>query len=667
MGRLAYLQIYRGQEYSQRAEAQRMRPQTVDARRGLILDRNHKILAVSIGADAVYALTESVRDVPGTAQQLAPYLSLSAEHIVKLLQSREKGSVWLARGLDPETAEAIRGLKLPGIFLVKRPQRFYPQGTLAAHVLGIAGSDNQGLEGIEYYYDAILKGIPGQLTAERDASQRSIPGGALESVPAEAGKDVILTLDSVIQYNAETVLQAAVLSSKSDRGLVLMMDPRTGEIIANAIFPTFDPNDYQKVPLEQRRNVAITDQYEPGSTFKFVTAAASLDLSLTNNARTFESGLYWEIGGGRVRNSDGRASGNITFLEAVERSDNIVFAKLAAEMGAQRFYPYIRSFGFGQRLGVDFPGEASGTVAKPDGSASMTLQWANTGFGQGIAVTPLQLLTAVCSIANGGQAMQPHFVKELRDSQGKLIQEMKPEPLAQSPVSVETAARVSELLRSVVVNGNGNRADIPGYYVAGKTGTAEVPRDGSYGDERIASFIGFAPVDDPQLAALVILYNPKVQGAYGGVLVAPVFKEIMEESLKYLGVKKRSVQNNPSAMAVVPNVTNFSRSEAQAKLAQEILNWVAEGDGDRVVEQVPAPGTRVPVQTTVRLFFYDEETDKNVVVPSVLGLSMRDASAKLSEVGLRIRVVGTGLAYEQSPASGTKVLPGGVVEVRFKL
>ncbi len=299
MGRLAYLQIYRGREYSQRAEAQRMRPpQTVDARRGLILDRNHKILAVSIGADAVYALTESVRDVPETARQLAPYLSLSTDQIITLLQSRSTGSVWLGRGLDPPAAEAIRALSLPGIFLVKRPQRFYPQGTLAAHVLGIAGSDNQGLEGIEYYYDAILRGIPGRLTAERDASQRSIPGGTLQSIPAQAGQDVILTLDSVIQYNAELVLQDAVLSSKSDRGLVLIMDPRTGEIIANAIFPTFDPNDYQKVPLEQRRNVAITDQYEPGSTFKFVTAAASLDLNLTHNARTFESGLYWEIGGG---------------------------------------------------------------------------------------------------------------------------------------------------------------------------------------------------------------------------------------------------------------------------------------------------------------------------------------------------------------------------------
>ncbi len=615
----------------------------------------------------MYALTESVRDVPETARQLAPYLSLSTDQIITLLQSRSTGSVWLGRGLDPPAAEAIRALSLPGIFLVKRPQRFYPQGTLAAHVLGIAGSDNQGLEGIEYYYDAILRGIPGRLTAERDASQRSIPGGTLQSIPAQAGQDVILTLDSVIQYNAELVLQDAVLSSKSDRGLVLIMDPRTGEIIANAIFPTFDPNDYQKVPLEQRRNVAITDQYEPGSTFKFVTAAASLDLNLTHNARTFESGLYWEIGGGRIRNSDGRASGSITFLEAMERSDNIVFAKLADEMGAQRFYPYIRNFGFGQRLGIDFPGEAIGTVAKPHESPSMALQWANMGFGQGIAVTPLQLLAAVSGIANGGRIMQPHFVKELRDSQGKLIQEIKPELLDLHPISEETAAKVSELLRSVVVNGNGNRADIPGYYVAGKTGTAEVPRDGVYSAERIASFIGFAPVDEPRLAALVVLYNPKVEGAYGGVLVAPVFREIMEESLEYLGVKKRAVQNNPSPLAVVPNVTNFSLAEAQAKLAQQTLNWAAEGDGDLVVEQTPAPGSRVPVQTTVRLFFYNEEMEKSVVVPSVLGLSMRDASLKLSEVGLRIKVVGTGLAYEQSPAAGTKVLPGGAVEVRFKL
>lgn len=664
-GRLVYLQLIRGEEYSQLAIAQRMRPQTIDPQRGNILDRNYKTLAMSIGADAVYALPDSIRDVEGTARQLAPYLSMSEANLVRLLQSKKTGSVWLARGLTPETTQAIKALGLSGIRIIKRPQRYYPQGPLAAHVLGIAGSDNQGLEGIEYYYESTLKGVPGQLSIERDASQRNIPGGESEFIPPQAGYDLILTIDSVIQYGAENHLREAVLSSKSDRGLILVMDPNSGEIFANAIFPTFDPNHYQEVTPDRRRNVTITDQYEPGSTFKFVTAAASLDLGLTNNSRTFNSGAYWEVGGGKVRNSDGRTNGNITFLEAVERSDNIVFAQLAVEMGAERFYPYIRGFGFGQRLGVDFPGEISGTVASPTRSGQL-LQWANTGFGQGIAVTPLQLLTAVSAIANGGMIMQPHFVKEIRDSQGKLVQEVEPQILGRA-VSEATAAKVSELLRSVVVNGNGNRADLPGYYVAGKTGTAEVPKGGSYGEERIASFIGFAPVDDPALAILVVLYNPKVASAYGGVLAAPVFNKVMEESLEYLGIKRRQVDQVRSPLVIVPNVSNFSKTEAQARLAQANLRWDFEREGSLVADQMPSPGARVPAQTTVHLFFYDPETQEEVLVPSVLGLSMRDASMKLAEAGLRIRIDGSGIAYSQSPRAGTKLPKGAAVEVNFRL
>ncbi|MGB4430976.1 MAG: penicillin-binding transpeptidase domain-containing protein [Limnochordia bacterium] len=661
--RLAYLQIYRGEELALRATAQRMRPQTIDAQRGRILDRNYKTLAVSVGADAVYALPESIRDVVGTARQLAPYLSVSEEELRKLLSSKST-SVWLARGLTVETAEAIRKLGLPGIRIVQRPQRYYPQGSLAAHVVGIAGTDNQGLEGIEYFYEEILRGRPGQQATERDAAQRSIPGGETQFVPPEPGHDVVLTIDAVIQYIAETRIQQAVISSKSERGLVLAMNPKTGEILANAIYPTFDPNYYQEVSAERRRNVAVTDQYEPGSTFKFVTAAAALDLGITDYNRTFESGVAWEVGGGKVRNLNGQSFGSLTFREAIERSDNITFAKLSVEMGPQSFHRYIQSFGFGRRLGVDFPGEIAGTVLSPNRTGA-TLQWANTGFGQGIAVTPLQLLSAVSAVANGGSLMKPYFVKEILDAHGKLVQKSQPEVL-DTPVDTETARAVSELLRSVVANGNGNRADIPGYHVAGKTGTAEVPEGGAYGNDIIASFVGFAPVDDPALAILVVLYKPKVESAYGGVLAAPVFKEIMEESLEYLGIKRREEVRRRSSLTSVPNVINLSRQEAQARLAQDGLFWTMEGEGTLVTDQTPRPGVQVPAQTTVHLYF-DLGEPEDVEVPSVLGLSMFDASAKLSAAGLRVRVVGSGVAAQQSPGAGARVPKGSLVEVRFEL
>lgn len=661
--RLAYLQIYRGEELALRATAQRMRPQTIDAQRGRILDRNYKTLAVSVGADAVYALPESIRDVVGTARQLAPYLSVSEEELRKLLSSKST-SVWLARGLTVETAEAIRKLGLPGIRIVQRPQRYYPQGSLAAHVVGIAGTDNQGLEGIEYFYEEILRGRPGQQATERDAAQRSIPGGETQFVPPEPGHDVVLTIDTVIQYIAETRIQQAVISSKSERGLVLAMNPKTGEILANAIYPTFDPNYYQEVSAERRRNVAVTDQYEPGSTLKFVTAAAALDLGITDYNRTFESGVAWEVGGGKVRNLNGQSFGSLTFREAIERSDNITFAKLSVEMGPQSFHRYIQSFGFGRRLGVDFPGEIAGTVLSPNRTGA-TLQWANTGFGQGIAVTPLQLLSAMSAVANGGSLMKPYFVKEILDAHGKLVQKSQPEVL-DTPVDTETARAVSELLRSVVANGNGNRADIPGYHVAGKTGTAEVPEGGAYGNDIIASFVGFAPVDDPALAILVVLYKPKVESAYGGVLAAPVFKEIMEESLEYLGIKRREEVRRRSSLTSVPNVINLSRQEAQARLAQDGLFWTMEGEGTLVTDQTPRPGVQVPAQTTVHLYF-DLGEPEDVEVPSVLGLSMFDASAKLSAAGLRVRVVGSGVAAQQSPGAGARVPKGSLVEVRFEL
>ncbi len=612
----------------------------------------------------MYALPDAVRDVEGTARQLAPFLPVSEEDLIRTLDSGSSTSVWLARGLSVEAAEAIRQLRMPGIRVVKRPQRYYPQGSLAAHVVGIAGSDNQGLEGIEYYYDKILRGIPGQYAVERDATQKNIPGGASEFTPPESGHDVVLTIDSVLQYIAETRIQEAVIETKSERGLVLVMDPNSGEVLANAIYPTFDPNYYNDFSADRRRNVAITDQYEPGSTFKFVTAAASVDLGLAYNERKFDSGQYWEVGGGRVRNSDGRVFGNISFLEAMERSDNITFAKLSAEMGPERFHPYIQEFGFGSRSGVDFPGEISGMVATPR-ITGQALQWANTGFGQGIAVTPLQLLNALSAIANGGKLMKPYFVREIRDAQGRLVEKFEPEIIG-NPVGFETATEVSQLLRSVVVNGNGNRAEVAGYYVAGKTGTAEVPQGGAYGEDRIASFVGFAPVDDPALAILVVLYKPRTDSPYGGVLAAPVFKEIMEESLEYLGVKRRQEGQERTPLALVPNLSNFTREEAKARLTREGFPWTMEGGGTLVTAQSPRPGMRVPVQTTVHLFFYEQEVE-DVEVPDVIGLSMRDASSMLSDLGLRINVVGSGVAAEQSPGPGTRLPKGSAVEVIFSL
>lgn len=662
--RLFYLQILHKNEYTQLATSQRLRPVTIDAQRGNILDRNDTVLAMSIQGDAVYAIPSAISDPNQVASQLEPYLSLTEEQILNLLNSTRQ-SVWLERRLEPEQARAIRNLHLPGIRLETRPQRYYPQGQLAAQVLGIAGVDNQGLEGLEYYYDDILKGVAGSLRREQDAAQRDIPGGNEHFIPPKPGHDLVLTIDRVIQHIAERELLQAINETGSEYGSIVMVNPQTGEILANAVYPFYDPNNYQQYPSGYRRNIVATNHYEPGSTFKVVTTATGIELGFVDEDTEFESRRVWEVGGGRIRNVSGQSSGTITFRKAVEESDNIVFAKLAVEMGPQAFYPFIRAFGFGDRLGLDFPGEAYGQVAAPgEIRHGETLQWANIGFGQGIAVTPLQMLMAVATVANQGTLMKPHYLSEIRDYNGRVVEKSLPQVLAQ-PVSPVTAERVKELLRLAVVNGTGSRADILGFQVAGKTGTAEVPEQGGYGDKRIASFVGFAPKDDPQVAALVMLHNPQTEVKYGGVVAAPVFHRVMEQTLEHLNVSRKQGSLNPSSMVVVPNVRNFPLIEAQVALAENDLQWNYHGDGAVVQDQVPIPGSRVPPQTTVNLFFYEQGGEETVTVPSVVGKSMRDVSVILAEAGLRLRIKGSGIARTQKPAAESRVPKGSVIEVEF--
>lgn len=666
--RLGYLQLWSKSRYTNLAEAQRLQPELIDPQRGNIYDRNFELLARSIDAYSIHVIPSRERDPHQAAQQLAPFLDLSAGEIEALFRENDakQRNFWLARKLTLEVANEIRQLNIPGIRLITRPQRFYPQGSLAAHVLGIAGIDNQGLEGIEYHYDHLLKGTPGTLRVEKDAVQRKIPGGLEVKLAPANGHDLVLTLDMTIQYIAEKELQTAVNASQSSAGIILVMDPKTGAILANAVYPTFDPNNYQAYPSAYRRNIAITDQYEPGSTFKIFTAAAALDLGIVDANRPFYSGPSWEIGGGSVRSSNIYGNGNITFLEAIERSDNIIFAQLSVEMGPERFYPYLASFGYGKKTGIDFPGEAAGILPKPGQIAhGETLQWANIGFGQGIAVTPLQLLMAVSAIANDGKIMKPYYVAEIRDEFGKIIKRTEPEVVGQ-PIAPETSNLLTEFLISAVNNGSGSRAKIIGVEVAGKTGTAEVPMQGGYGDERIASFVGFAPAGDPQVAVLVVLYQPQTEIRYGGVLAAPVFQTVTEQILDYLGVARKQSVVESTPMAIVPNVRNYTVAEAEKILKENHLLANHLNTGQIVRDQIPSPGSRVLRQTAVNLLFYEESEPIMVTVPNLIGKSMRDVSTVVNELGLQFRPKGSGIAVRQTPAVGTKIPIGSVIEVEFQ-
>lgn len=664
--RLAYLQLWHGDRFLDMALAQRFSPVPLLPDRGTIYDRNMVPLATSISAEAVYAVPVEVEDPVRTAHELAPLLDVDADWLLSRLEQNVR-TVWLRLKVDPETARAVRARALPGIYITERPQRFYPHGKLAANVLGFAGIDNQGLEGLEAYYENVLKGTEGMLVRERDATGRPIPDGLERRIEPTDGLDIVLTVDHVIQYIVERELERGVLESQAEMGIFVAVDPKTGDILAMATYPSFDPNHFSDYPPELWKNRAVTDQFEPGSTFKVITGSVALEVGAATLASTYVDPVRLERWGGVVNCWRAGGHGEQTFVEALENSCNPVFAVMSAdEIGPARFYEYIRAFGFGGRLGIDFPGEGTGLVPRPTPNPS--LQWANVGFGQGIAVTPLQMAMAVAAIANGGTLYKPRLVKEIRTKDGDIVEARAPEIIRQV-LSRQTAQEFISAMRSVVANGSGTRADVPGYRVAGKTGTAQIPEHGRYIDLNMATFVGFAPADDPAIVGVVMLYKVHAQPSWGGTWAAPVFGRVVEEALEYMGIPRRyeTPEPVPKEKVVIPNIRNLPAEEAEERLAAAGLKVAHEGYGSYALDVIPVPGTVVDKGTTVLLVFHEEELPEPtiVTVPDVTGLSMRDAAFALQEKGLRIRIQGTGVATSQFPAPGERTPSGSVVEVQF--
>jgi stage V sporulation protein D (sporulation-specific penicillin-binding protein) len=618
MIRLFYLQVWHNHLYHHRAVSQRLRVSPLPARRGIIYDRNYHELALTINAPGALALPDQIDDPASFASSVASLLDSEPEQIIDSLAT-DKGEVWLSRRLEPQEAEELKALGLAGLRVIERPERFYPNGRLAAPLLGIVGIDNQGLEGLEYQYDEILRGIPGRIARESDVAGRPIPGGTERLIPSQAGDSLVLTVDKVIQYIAERELAQAVEETGARQGAFIVMDPRTGELLAAAYYPSFDPQNYQA--FSRRRHGVFTDQFEPGSTFKVFTAAAAMEEGIVDTHSLFYDRGHLNIGGITVRCWRPGGHGEQNFQQALENSCNTVFAQVAGELlSPSLFHRYLRNFGFGRRLNVDFPGEASGTLPAPGARWGEQAQWATIGFGQGIAVTPIQLLTAFCAVVNDGLLMQPRLVRQIISQEGDVLQEFGPVALRQV-ISPETATQLQLMLRRVVTNGSGGAADIKGFPVAGKTGTAEIPSpEGGYGEERIASFIGYAPFDDPRLAALVILYEPQTEVRFGGVLAAPVFAAGVADMLNYLQVP-----------------------------AREIVGDRRGGIGGELY-----PG------------WEKVSTNGQIVVPSLIGKSLREAVGVLAQVGLTIDIIGSGSVVQQDPPPGELVWQGTPVRVQLE-
>ncbi len=546
-GRAFQLQVLKRDQLCKLAERQYKKNIPLVPKRGTIYTRGYEELAVTVEVDSTYAEPDSVDAPKLTAKRLAPLLSLSRKELEDQLSS-SKSFVWLARKVTPSTIEHVKSLNIRGIGFVKENRRFYPNGELASHVVGFSGIDGTGLGGIELAHDAQIKGKTELVRAERDAlGKRTLPMdfGFEDSL---AGNSVVLTIDKTIQYTAEKELEEAVRKSGAKGGTAIVMDPKSGEVLAMANYPQFNPNDLSSCSKVALKNRAIVDTYEPGSTFKVFLLAAALEEGVVRPGDKFncEQGSM-ELAGKVIH--DTHKHGTLTVREIIKFSSNIGSAKIAAKLGKERFYDYVTSFGFGSPTGIELNGEGSGILRSMNTWSKLEL--ANLSFGQGVSVTPLQLTTAFSAIANGGFLMKPYLVKDILDRDGKVIKSNQPQ-IVKKVISGDTASKVTEMLRDAVAEGGtGTEAALNGYDVAGKTGTAQKVSGGrGYTENKhVASFIGFVPAESPELVVLVAIDEPEgIQ--YGGIVAAPAFRAIAETSLRYLNSPKKNDGQLPAGSAL---------------------------------------------------------------------------------------------------------------------
>jgi stage V sporulation protein D (sporulation-specific penicillin-binding protein) len=627
--RVGYLQIVNAEELTKKAIVQQTNDEELEAKRGVITDRNGKELAVSSICYSVWARPSAMdKDkLDDYATTLSGILALPKDEVITDL-TQDKTLVKLAKYLERDTADAIREAQIPGISITEETKRYYPLGDFASSLLGSVTDDNQGLTGLEQQYNKYLKGVSGRWVLNTDASGNPLSYGEKRYFEPENGATVQLTVDEVIQHYIEQSIDKVMEDTKADGVRCIVMNPKTGEILGMAVTPSFDPNNPRMPLLEEDqktlasltgsaqldflnkmwRNPLIQDTYEPGSTAKLITTSIVLEEELVAKDELFTCTGSIDVAGRTLHCwRIGEPHGVETLSEALGNSCNPVFAELGGRIGLEKYYRYMETFGITKKTSVDFPGEANSILQDIDSAGPVGL--ATMAYGQGIAVTPIQLLSAVCSLGNHGMLMQPKLVDKIIAEDGTVIKEY-PDVKVRQTVSEATAKEISLMMESVVAEGGGGNAKISGYRVGGKTGTAYKVANGVYTNEVCASFVGMAPMDDPQVAILLIVDNPK--GAkYGSITAAPGAKVILENVLRYMNVKPvytaEEKQTNSSHTTTVPNVIGESYSEAIGILGGSSLKYIvspimAEGSDFIIKDQFPKPGEQVAVDEVVYLY-----------------------------------------------------------------
>ena len=635
--RAFYLQVLRHEQLVKLAERQHHRTVPLVPARGGIFDRNGAPLAVSLEMDSLYAEPRRIIDPHGTATVLAQVIREPREELLKKI-SGDRGFVWLQRRMTPELVSRVKELKLAGVGFVKESKRFYPNFEVASHVLGFTGIDPEGLEGVELRYDATIMGSTGYLLTERDALGRDVALRDAVVRDAAPGKSIVLTLDKNIQYLAEKELAGAVLSSGAKAGMVVVAEPSTGKILAMANYPTFNPNAYNRYTPFELRNRSVADSFEPGSTFKVFLMAAALEEKLVrpHDLINCENGSY-SFGGRTIR--DDHPQRVISVADVLKYSSNIGSAKIGFRMGDDRYYRYLKGFGFGEKTGIDLPGESGGNlrpVSRWFGSDLATIS-----FGQGVSTSAIQLVAAMSAVANGGLLMKPYLVERVTDDTGQELQAFQPQ-VVRRIISSDTASSVTKMMEGVVASGGtGTKAAIEGFRVAGKTGTAQKVDSISKGysaTKRTASFIGFVPAEKPQLTILVVIDEPTTS-PYGGVVAAPAFREIAFNTLCYL------------------KGTDGGKSGSKSPAVE------AGRPADTI-----KPVSLKPVGTTVFALAEGGSMDvagTGTVMPDFRGMSMRRVLQEMEKRQINIQLRGSGRVIEQHPQPGQVIHGADEIWVRL--
>ncbi|MDD6483747.1 MAG: penicillin-binding transpeptidase domain-containing protein [Clostridiales bacterium] len=724
-GRLVYWQIIRGEELSQRAKNQQTGSSMISAQRGKIYDRNGKTLAESASVDTLVCNPQDIKANKNSAfvaKKLSPIIDMDVDKIEELLTKDSSYQV-IKKRISVEESEEIRALmtveedeeppekemSFGGIYFEDDSKRYYPFG-IAPHILGFTGYDNNGLQGIELTFDSELSGKAGEITIKQNAKGQTLEEQQAEYLSAaKQGADVVLTIDETIQHFLEKYLEEAIHEYELKEGAAgIVMNPKTGEVLAMSTKPDFDSNnpydidlfnefemqfDFSKksddpeatpAPTEDPdnlsdekigalrnkmwRNKAVSDSYEPGSTFKIITAAAALEEHVVNENDSFYCPGFKVVADRKIKCASSAGHGAETFEQGVMNSCNPVFIELGQRLGAQRFMEYFTAFGLTEKTGIELVGEGSSIYYK-NGMSEVDL--ATSSFGQGFQVTPIQLITAISAVINGGERMRPQIVKEIRNGNG-ILKSYAPEALNRV-ISEETSQMMREILEKVVSDpdATGKNAYVKGCRIGGKTGTSEKGNRNEF--KRIASFVGFAPANDPEIVCLVMLDEPQIDNKYGGTLAAPLVGSLIEDVLNYLGVEKQYGEDeDPIIKTEIPDVRDMSVSEARSAVSEAGLQYILKGSGDTIVKQLPNPGMMLDEKSMIILYTDDTEPEK-VKVPDLVGMNVVNARETLNMLGLNFEVAGAGhsefynaYSIKQSVPVGEKVEPGTVIGVEFR-